>query len=77
MVWPSLALFLALLARFVALLGLCAWLAMLRGLCAGLRCLFSLDESTVLAGYTVHRVWPSVCLSVWHSLALALALAYG
>ena len=51
--WPTLALFLALLGRFWALLGLCWRRAMLAAAWARLQCLFSLYETTVLEGYTV------------------------
>ena len=64
--WPTLALFLALLAHFGALLGLCCWRAMLGKLGAGLQCLFSLDECTVLGAHTV-------CIAY----GLAYVLAYG
>ena len=64
--WHRRVLFLALLAHFGALLGLCGGLAMLGRARAGLRCLFSLDECTVLGAHTV-------CLAY----GLAYVLAYG
>ena len=53
--WPSPRILRALLARFGALLGLCAGCAMRGRAWAGLRCLFSLYECTVLDGHTVHE----------------------
>ena len=64
--WPTRGLFLALLAHFGALLGLCCWLAMLGRAREHAACLFSLDECTVLGAHTV-------CLAY----GLAYVLAYG
>ena len=70
--WPRRGVLRALAGLKRALLGLCVWLAMLGKLGAGLRCLFSLCKTTVLGVHTVgHGLWPSVCLSVWHSPGMA------
>ena len=63
---PTRGLFLALLAHFGALLGLCGGRAMLGRARPGLQCLFSLDKCTVLGARTV-------CLAY----GLAYVLAYG
>ena len=64
----------ALAGLFRALAGHCGGLAMLGRARAGLRCLFSLYETTVLGGHTAFpSVWHGLGLSVWHSPSMASA----
>ena len=76
MVWPSPRVLRALLGLKRALLGLCAWLAMLARALAGLRCLFSLYETTACKQSQQAKRGGLLVLGA-HTGGLAYGIEYG